>query len=630
MLQNIHDMIKGWVGYVLLGAIAIVFVLWGINFTMGAPSYAAKVDGREIPAAEMRQTYQQELARAERAAQGQLTESQRNEIKTRVLEDSVSIEALIARLQDLGYRVSESDLLKAMAQIPAFQVDGKFDSAHAVAVLKAQGRSIPEVESMIRRQIQISQLETALRGSSFATDTEARELAALTQQQREASWVVVTAAHFLPQVQVDDAAIKAWYDQHKADYMTPETLDVRYIELNLPEMAARISVNDAQLRAFFAEQKAKNPEKFIQPEQRRVSHILLTVNDPKEDAAVKAKAEEIYKQASAGEDFGSLAKRFSQDKASAEQGGDLGWSDRKLWVAPFADAAFSMKVGEIRGPVKTQFGYHILKLVGIKPQVEKTFEESRSDLEAQYRRNEAERMFNTAQDQLADAALQNATDIDAVAKKTGLPVKQVDGFSRTSGGGALGNSPKVLDAIFSSDVIDGRLSQLIEVEKGRDIVVRGSNHRLPQQKSLESVRAEVTAAVKAQRSEQMAAAAAQAAVKSVDGGETMDQLARSLGSTVSGPKPVARSDQAVPLELREALFMAPKPAGKPVVRTVKLGNGDAAIFAFTGIKQDPLQDIQARQLRRQYADALADTEAMDYANAVRAAAKVELNPQALE
>lgn len=630
MLQNIHDMIKGWVGYVLLGAIAIVFVLWGINFTMGAPSYAAKVDGREIPAAEMRQTYQQELARAERAAQGQLTESQRNEIKTRVLEDSVSIEALIGRLQDLGYRVSEADLLKAMAQIPAFQVDGKFDTAHAVAVLKAQGRSIPEVEAMIRRQIQISQLETALRGSSFTTDTEARELAALTQQQREASWVVAAAAHFLPQTQVDDAAIKAWYEQHKADYMTPETLDVRYIELSLPEMAARVSVNDAQLRAFFAEQKAKNPEKFMQSEQRRVSHILLTVNDPKEDAAVKAKAEEIYKRATSGEDFASLAKHYSQDKASAEQGGDLGWSDRKLWVAPFADAAFSMKVDEIRGPVKTQFGYHILKLVGIKPQVEKTFEESRADLEAQYRRNEAERMFNTAQDQLADAALQNATDIDAVAKKTGLPVKQVDGFSRTSGGGALGSSPKVLDAIFSADVIDGRLSQLIELEKGRDIVVRGSNHRLPQQKTLDSVRPEVTAAVKAQRSEQMAAAAAAAAVKSVESGQTMEQLAKSLGSTVSGPKPVARSDQAVPLELREALFMAPKPSDKPVVRTVKLGNGDTAIFSFTGIKQEPLQDIQARQLRRQYADALADTEAMDYTNAVRAAAKVELNPQALE
>lgn len=630
MLQNINDMIKGWVGYVLLGAIAIVFTLWGINFTMGAPTYAAKVDGREIPAEQIRQAYQQQLAQAERAAQGQLTESQRNQIKTQVLESSVSIEALILRLQDLGYRVSEADLLKAMAQIPAFQVDGKFDTAHAVAVLKAQGRSIPEVESMIRRQIQISQLETALRGSSFATDTEVRELAALTQQQREASWVVAAAAHFLPQVQVDDAAIKAWYNQHKADYMTPETMDVRYIELSLPEMAAKVSVNDAQLKAFYDEQKTRNPEKFIQPEQRRVSHILLTVDDPKQDAAVKAKAEEIYKRAVAGEDFASLAKHYSQDKASAEQGGDLGWSDRKLWVAPFADAAFSMKVGEIRGPVKTQFGYHILKLVGIKPQVERTFEESRSDLESQYRRNEAERMFNTAQDQLADAALQNATDIDAVAKKTGLSIRQVDGFSRTTGGGALGNSPKVLDAIFSPDVIDGRLSQPIELEKGRDIVVRGANHRLPQQKPLESVRAEVTMAVRAQRSQQMAADAAAAAVKSLDSGETMSQLAKSLGATVTGPKPVARSDQDVPLELREALFMAPKPSGKPVVRTAKLANGDTAIFSFTAIKQTQLQDIQARQLRLQYADALADTEAMDYTNAVRATTKVELNPQALE
>jgi len=630
MLQNIHDKIKGWVGYVVLGAIAIVFVLWGINFTMGASSYAAKVDDREISAAEVRQTYQQELARAERAAQGQLTEAQRNEIKSRVLDDSVNVEALLGRLQRLGYRVSEADLLKAMSEIPAFQVDGKFDSAHAVAVLKAQGRSIPEVESLIRRQIQLSQLETALRGSSFTTDTEARQLAALTQQQREIAWVVAPAAHFLPEVKVDDAAIKAWYEQHKADYMTPETLDIRYIELSLADMSAKVSVDEAQLRTYFAEQKAKNPEKYIQPEQRRVSHILLSVTDPKEDAAAKAKAEEIYKRAKAGEDFAKLAKEFSQDKASAEQGGDLGWSERKVWVAPFADAAFAMQVNEIRGPVKTQFGYHILKLVGVKPQTEKTFEESRADLEAQYRRNEAERLFNTAQDQLADAALQSSTDIDAVAKKTGLPVKQIDGFSKTSGGGALGNSPKLLEAVFSQDVIDGRISPIIEVEKGRGIVVRGSNHRLPQQKPLQAVLAEVTEAVKRQRSEALAAAAAAAGVKAVEGGQTLDQLAKSWGASASAPKFVGRGDQAVPVELREAAFTAPKPAGKPVVKTVSLNNGDTAVLAFSAVKQESPEDVQARLLKRQYADALADSEAMAYANEARAAAKVTLNPQALE
>ncbi len=643
MLQTIHDKIKGWVAYVLLGAIAIVFVLWGINFTMGAPTYAAMVGSHEISAVDVRQNYQQELARIERSMPGPLSEAQRNEIKTRVLEDEVSIAALIDRLHDQGYRVSEADLIQAMSQIPAFQVDGKFDSAHAVAVLKAQGRSIPEVEGLVRREIQINQLRSALSGSSFTTDAEVKQLNALTRQQRELSWVVVSAAHFLPEVKVDDAALKAYYEAHKGQYMTPETLDIRYVELSLADMSAKVNADEAQLRAYFAEQKTKNPEKYSQSEQRRVSHILLTVSDPKEDAAVKAKAEDVLKRAKSGEDFSALAKQFSQDKASAQQGGDLGWSERKVWVAPFADAAFAMQPGEIRGPVKTQFGYHILKLEGVRPKSEKSFEESRADIEEQYRRNEAERLFNSAQDQLADAALQSSTDLDAVAKKTGLTVKQVEGFSKTGGGGSLPNTPTLIEAVFSQDVIDGRLSPIIEVEKGRGIVVRGANHKLPQQKPLEAVLTEVTEALKKQRSEELAAAAAAAGVKSAEnapvpaapaaGGAVatpLDGVAKSVGSTVQAPKFVARSDQSVPREILEAAFTAPKPAAKPVYRAVALANGDSAVLAFTAVKLDPVQDVQAMQLKRQYADALADSEAMAYAGAARASAKVKLNPQALE
>jgi peptidyl-prolyl cis-trans isomerase D len=532
-------------------------------------------------------------------------------------------------MQKLGYRVSETDLLAAMAQIPAFQVDGKFDSAHAVAVLKAQGRSVAEVEGLIRRQIQIGQLETALRGSSFTTDAEAKQLNALTRQQRELAWVVYPAARYLPEVKLDDAALKAYYEQHKAEYMTPESLDLRAVELSLADMSARVSVDEAQLKAYFAEQKTKNPEKYIQAEQRRASHILITVADPKEDAAAKAKAEDVYKRAKAGEDFAKLAKEYSQDKASAQQGGDLGWSDRKVWVAPFADAAFSMQANEIRGPVKTQFGYHIIKLDGVRPAAEKTFEESKSDLEAQYRRNEAERLFNAAQDQLADAALQNATDIDVVAKKSGLTVKDVPGFSRTNGG-VLGNSPKLIQAVFSQDVLDGRLSPIIEIEKGRGVVVRGSNHKLPQQKPLEAMLAEVTGALKKQRSEELAAAAAQEAVKRLQTGETMEAVAKQLGAAPQAPKFVARPDQTVPVEIREAAFAAPKPAAKPTFKSVGLANGDTAVFAFTAVRLDPTADLLAGQLKRQYADAIAESEAMAYSNAARADAKVQLNPQAIE
>jgi peptidyl-prolyl cis-trans isomerase D len=249
-----------------------------------------------------------------------------------------------------------------------------------------------------------------------------------------------------------------------------------------------VNVDDAQLKAYYDEQKAKTPELFVQPEQRRVSHILLPVANPKDDAAVKAKAEEILKRAQAGEDFAQLAKQFSQDPGSAQQGGDLGWSERKAWVPPFAGAAFSMKVDEIRGPVKTQFGYHILKLAGIQPAAVKTFEQSKADLETEYRRAQAEKLFNDAQDALADAALQNTTDIGVVARKAGLTVLEVPGFSRTDGGGALGKVPAVIDAVFSQDVLDGRLSSMVEVEKGRGVVLRATDHKLPQQKPLEAAR----------------------------------------------------------------------------------------------------------------------------------------------
>ncbi len=155
-------------------------------------------------------------------------------------------------------------------------------------------------------------------------------------------------------------------------------------------------------------------------------------------------------------------------------------------MPPFADAAFSMKVDEIRGPVKTQFGYHILKLVGIQPATVKTFEQSKAELEPNTGATRPSALFNNAQDQLADAALQNTTDIDIVARKAGLTVREMPSFSRIDGGGALGKVPAVIEAAFSQDVLDGRLSSMVEVEKGRGVVLRATNHKLPQQKPFDS------------------------------------------------------------------------------------------------------------------------------------------------
>jgi peptidyl-prolyl cis-trans isomerase D len=631
MLQSIHDKLKGWVAGVVLGAIALVFVFWGINWTLSAPTYAAKVNGTEISSNEVRQTYQQQLAQIERQSSAPMDDAMRNEIKRRVLDEYVNSEALVTRADDLGYRVSDSELLAEMSKIPAFQVDGKFDQAHALAVLNAQGRSVSEIEGLFRRDAKLRQLDAALNASSFATPTEMREYRALTRQQRELAWLTLSAAKYAEHANPDDAAVKAYYDAHKSAYMTPETVNLRYVELSLTQLESKVSVDDAQLKAFYEEQKTKTPDRFLQAEQRRVRHILLSVNDPKEDAAVKAKAQSLLKRAQAGEDFSKLAKESSQDPGSAAQGGDLGWSERKVFVGPFGDAAFSMKVDEIQGPVKTQFGYHILKLDGIQPPAVKSFDASKAELEAEYRRNEAERLFNNAQDQLADAALQNATDIEIVAKKAGLTVQDIANFSRSEGGGALNKVPAVIDAAFTQDVLDGRLSPIVEVEKGRGVVLRATDHKVPQQKPLEAVRTDVVAAWKKQRGVELAAAAAADAAKRLNAGDSWDAVAKSLGISAQAPKFIARSDQDVPIEIRTTAFRAPKPAQKSIYENVSLAGGDAAVLAFSAVREDPdPAKSKDADIRQQYAAQIAASEAQSYAAAARADAKVTLNPKAMD
>jgi peptidyl-prolyl cis-trans isomerase D len=631
MLQTIHDKLKGWLAGVVLGAIGLVFIFWGINWTMSAPNYAAKVNGVEIPSNDVRQAYQQQLAQYERQTNGQLSDAERTDLKRRVLEEYVNSEALVSRADELGYRVSDQQLLTEMSRIPQLQVDGKWDLAHALAMLKAQGRPIGQIEDMIRHDAKLRQLDGAISASSFVTPAELARLRALTRQQREIAWLTIPAAKLAAEATPDDAAVKAYYDAHKSQYMTPETVNLRYVEVSLAQLATKVHVDDAQLKAYYDEQKAKTPERFTKPEQRRIRHILFQVSDPKDDAATKAKAEAALKRAQSGEDFGKLAQELSQDTGSAKNGGDLGWAERSRYVGPFAEAGFSMKEGEIKGPVKTQFGYHILKLEGIQPTAVKTFEDSKSDLDTEYRRAEADKLFNDAQDSLADAALQNA-DIDVVARKAGLEVHDIANFSRT-GGGDLGKSPAVVDAAFSPDVLEGHLSPMVEIEKGRGVVLRSTDHQAPKQKSLEDVRADVVAAWKKERGTQLAAEQAVAAVKRLQGGESWDSVAKSLGLAPQPPKFVARADQTVPAEIRQGVFDEPKPAGNPIYSSSPLPDGDAAVIALSAVREEPQSGdskVQEAMLKRQLAQQAAAGEAKGYAVAARADAKVSENLQALD
>jgi peptidyl-prolyl cis-trans isomerase D len=270
-------------------------------------------------------------------------------------------------------------------------------------------------------------------------------------------------------------------------------------------------------------------------------------------------------------------------------------------------------------------------LVGIQPAAVKTLEQAQAELETEYRRNEAEKLFNNAQDQLADAALQNTTDIDVVARKAGLTVLQAPAFSRLGGGGALGKVPAVIEAAFSQDVLDGRLSPIVEVEKGRGVVLRATDHKLPQQKPLEAVRTELIAAWKKQRGAELAAAAAADALERLGAGESWEAVAKKLSVATVPAKFVARADQEVPLPIRTTAFAGPKPGAKPLYADAQLANGDAAVIALTALREEPGDPkLEGSGLRRQFAAQIASIEAQSYAAGARADAKVILNPQAIE
>jgi hypothetical protein len=303
-----------------------------------------------------------------------------------------------------------------------------------------------------------------MRASSFATPSELKRCA-LDPPAARARLDHVPAAQYAAERRPTRRRSRPTTTQHKGEYMTPETVNLRYVEISLAELAPRCPSTMRSCKAYFEEQKAKTPERFTQPEQRRVRHILIQVATRRTMPAVKAKAEAAQaRQAARISPSSRRNSRRTRVRAAGRRSRLVGAQGLGRAVCR---RRLQHEGRRNRGPVKTQFGYHILKLDGIQPATTKTFEQSKSDLEAEYRRSEAERLFNGLQDQLADAALQNATDIDVVARKAGLPV-QTDrrNFSRTDGGGALGKTPKVIEAAFSQDVLDGRMSPIVEIEKG--------------------------------------------------------------------------------------------------------------------------------------------------------------------
>ena len=631
MLQRMHDSAGRWIALVVLGLVSVGFIFWGVDFGLtGVATFAAKVNGEDISLTDFdrelqnRQNQYQQLYRAE------LSEDMRREMRLAVIEDMVREAALKQRVVEQGYRASNQRVTDSILAVAAFQVDGQFNLDVYRGLLANQGLTPAAFEALQRESLEVGDLQSGVADSTFLTPAEFRRYIELYNQRREVAYALFDTMAFAANLAIDDTAIAARYDANQVSYQTTETVDLEYVELALADIAATVELSEEELRAAYEEER----ERFETAEERRARHILLEVADGDEDA-VRATAESIAQRLRDGEDFAALASELSTDAGTKNQGGDLGWIGRGNLVGPFEDALFSMQVGEISAPVRSEFGYHIIRLDELRAGDMQSFEAVREELAAETRTRRAEAEFYDRANQLGDSAFDAYSELATVATAMQLPIKTLQGFSRSGDPGAFSNTAAVVQAAFAEEIVDsGRNSELVELADDHVLVLRVTAHHLPQTKPLDEVRDQIRAELTAERAQLLAEEAASAFLAEIAQGGDPAVAAAAHSGTWHPAAWVERTESAVPTEVLSAAFGMAKPAAGTVLREqVALANGSHAVVVLTNVEAgEPASMTQAErdQRQKQLADQSARAELTSYAGNVRAQATVRIPPEILE
>jgi peptidyl-prolyl cis-trans isomerase D len=630
MLQRIHDSLTfgRWVVVIILGLIALSFVFWGMSSSdfVGATGVAARVNGEKIPLIDFDKELQARQSRYQELYRTELTEDQRREMRAAVIEDLVSAEALAQRVAEQGYRASNERVTQSILEIPAFQVGGQFSMENYRGILANAGLSPTAFEEQQRETLELGDLQAGIMDSTFLTPAEFRRYIELYNERREIAYALFGEATFAAGVSIDEAAIAERYASSQASYQTTETVDFEYVELALEDIAAGIEVSEEDVRAAYEAERAR----FETTEERKARHILIAMADEQE-APARAAADAAVARLKAGEDFAALATELSADAGSKGQGGDLGWIGRGALTGPFEDALFALAVGEISEPVRTEQGFHIIRLDELRSGEQQPFEAVREELAAELRTRRAEDSFFERVDELGEKAFEAYDALLPVADEMQLPLKTANAFSRSGDPGVFpeaGNAA-VVQAAYAEEIVDsGRNTELVQLGADRVLVLRVKAHHLPQTKPLDEVREQIRAELTRERALDLADTAAQAFLAELAAGGDPVALAAAHHGQWSPAAWVMRSDANLPTEVLSAAFgMAKTTAAAPLREAVALSAGGHAVIVLTGVEAgQPTTMTQAErdQRQRSLADQAARAELTGYTGNVRAAATVRI------
>jgi peptidyl-prolyl cis-trans isomerase D len=650
MLQKLRDKTSGWIATVILGLLIIPFAFFGMEsyLSQRVDTYAARIaqppswwnsapdvwplsllwTTHEIDSGEFRQRFELARMRA-RNEEGDRFDAKAFESadnKRKVLDEMIDEQVMRLAADRDRIVVSDAEVRAAIQAVPDFQVDGKFNADRYQMLLASQNppQTPREFEDNIRDNLHYGLIPSRLAKSAFATDREVDRVLRLLGEQRDVSFVA------LPPVPADTAPVTAaqigaWYKANASMYRRPETVRLEYVEVDGSKLPVPV-VDEALLRKRYQEQSAK----FSSAEQRSIAHILVQVAADASEAdkkAAEARANRIAAQARApGADFAALARANSDDAGSKDKGGDLGLMSKGGVPGPFEDAAFAMQAGEVRGPVKSDFGWHVIKVNEIRAGNQQPFESVRAQLETELQESEHERVYNELMGKLVDAVYKNPNSLEPAARALGLPVQTTAAFTR-AGGAGIASDRKVLAAAFSDAMIqDGTASDPIELAPNRSVMIRVLEHDAEAPLPLASVSGAVVASIRQDRQRKAAEAAADALVKAAKA-KGLAAAAAEAGLVVTDLNALERRSQLPSPRAVEAFFNTPRPHDKLIpVDKAALG-GQYVVYAIRAVRDGDLTRVTAEersQLREQMAMVGGGDAQRAYVKASRAKYRIKV------
>ncbi len=621
MLQNIRDNSQGWIAKTIIGIIVVLMALTGFDAIMTSTSTAqtaAEVNGEEIS--------QSALAQAADAQRRQLMQQLGKDFDSSLLDEKLLREAALKGLidrqlllqgaQSAKFAFSESALDQLILLTPEFQLDGKFSAARYDQVLQQMGYTRLQFRQMLQQEMLIGQLRAAFAGSGFVTDAEVQAFAKLEKQTRDFAALTIKADP--ASVKIAEADIQAYFDEHAAEYKSAEQVVLEYLELKKDAFFSQVEVSEEDLKAQYEKEIAALAE------QRQAAHILIEVGDKLNDEQAKAKIDEIAKRIAAGEDFAALAKELSNDPSSAENGGDLGYAGPGVYDPAFEKSLYELKLNQVSAPVRSEFGWHLIKLLGVQAPDVPSFASLKDKLSRDFKSQEVEKLFVEASKQLESLAYESS-DLAQPAQEFDLKVQLSPAFGREGGDGLAANR-QVLQAAFSKEVLeDGANSGLIELDPETVVVIRVKEHKLPEQLKLEQVSETIRGHLLSQRAAEQAKRDGEALIADLRNGKTPTKAAKA--DTWKVQEAATRNQEGVDPAVLQAVFRMPKPqaADKPAFAGVELGNGDFVVLRLNGVseQENALSEEEKGMYRRFLASRSGQQDFNAYRRQLQAKAEIE-------